>query len=244
MQLDRIQAVVRPRNAWESIDLGFSMVRQWWKSLYKLWFIFVLPIFLLVYLLFYDNWWLPILIIWWLKPGFDRIILYFLSLALFDEQPGIQQTWQALPRFFKTHLLLALTWWRFDFARSFNLAVWQLEGLKGKKAYQRMKILQRDTQNVAIQLTVVCLLFYVMLYLSLFVLVYLMMPTVHIFNFFYIIFENEWLLKIMSMVFNLFALSVVEPLYVAGGFALYLNRRTHLEGWDIELAFRRIASHY
>jgi hypothetical protein len=37
------------------------------------------------------------------------------------------------------------------------------------------------------------------------------------------------------------AISIVEPLYVAGGFALYLNRRTILEGWDVELAFRRLA---
>jgi hypothetical protein len=36
------------------------------------------------------------------------------------------------------------------------------------------------------------------------------------------------------------AISVIEPLYVASGFALYLNRRTNLEAWDLELAFRRI----
>ncbi|MEO8779468.1 MAG: DUF4129 domain-containing protein, partial [Rhodanobacter sp.] len=34
--------------------------------------------------------------------------------------------------------------------------------------------------------------------------------------------------------------SVIEPLYVACGFALYLNRRTQLEAWDIDLAFRRL----
>ena len=38
----------------------------------------------------------------------------------------------------------------------------------------------------------------------------------------------------------MFAICVVEPLYVAGGFGLYLNRRTELEAWDIEIAFRRI----
>jgi hypothetical protein len=32
----------------------------------------------------------------------------------------------------------------------------------------------------------------------------------------------------------------IEPLYVAGGFALYINRRVWLEGWDVELAFRRL----
>jgi hypothetical protein len=36
------------------------------------------------------------------------------------------------------------------------------------------------------------------------------------------------------------AVSVVEPIYVAAGFSLYLNRRAILEGWDIELALRRL----
>jgi hypothetical protein len=35
-------------------------------------------------------------------------------------------------------------------------------------------------------------------------------------------------------------MSLVAPFYVAGGFALYLTRRSELEGWDIELGFRRL----
>ena len=35
-------------------------------------------------------------------------------------------------------------------------------------------------------------------------------------------------------------ITIVEPCYVAAGFALYLNRRTALEGWDLEVALRRI----
>jgi hypothetical protein len=34
---------------------------------------------------------------------------------------------------------------------------------------------------------------------------------------------------------------VVEPYYVAAGFSLYLARRSELEGWDIEVAFRRLS---
>src|SRR5512145_26648 len=40
------------------------------------------------------------------------------------------------------------------------------------------------------------------------------------------------------------AVLVLEPFYVAAGFALYLNRRTLLEGWDIEVALRRIAERH
>jgi hypothetical protein len=35
----------------------------------------------------------------------------------------------------------------------------------------------------------------------------------------------------------------LEPFYVAGGFALYLNRRAELEAWDIEQEFRRAFTH-
>jgi len=33
---------------------------------------------------------------------------------------------------------------------------------------------------------------------------------------------------------------VIEPFYVGAGFGLYLDRRTQIEGWDIEIAFRRM----
>jgi hypothetical protein len=36
------------------------------------------------------------------------------------------------------------------------------------------------------------------------------------------------------------AMMLVEIFYIGGSFGLYLNCRTHLEGWDVELAFRRL----
>jgi uncharacterized membrane protein len=63
-------------------------------------------------------------------------------------------------------------------------------------------------------------------------------------DFFYTLFYEEALwVNILSLLFMFLIISIIEPLYVAAGFALYLNRRTHLEGWDIELIFRRIAAH-
>jgi hypothetical protein len=40
------------------------------------------------------------------------------------------------------------------------------------------------------------------------------------------------------------AVAALEPFYVAAGFGLYLNRRSVLEGWDIEVALRRIAERH
>jgi hypothetical protein len=36
------------------------------------------------------------------------------------------------------------------------------------------------------------------------------------------------------------AMTLVEIFYIGGSFGLYLNCRTHLEGWDVELTFRRL----
>lgn len=52
---------------------------------------------------------------------------------------------------------------------------------------------------------------------------------------------GEWLwLEHLSNLLYVLVLVVWEPIYVACGFTLYLNRRTELEAWDIELVFRRL----
>jgi len=243
VDIDRIEAVVRPRNPWESIDLGFSMVRHWWKPLYKIWFFFLLWIFLIFSLLcvFVGNsLWIIGFLLWWLKPLYDRIILYFFSHALFGEQPSFRKSLSSLRN---TRLLMGLFWWRLDLVRSFNLPVWQLEGSRGKVASKRMKLLQRKTKGTAVWLTIICLHFEWVLMLSLFGLLYMFMPANANFEFFQVVFVDEsYWVEILSLIFTLLVIGIVEPLYVAAGFALYLNSRTRLEAWDIELGFRRIAN--
>ena len=73
MRLDRIAAELRPRSSWEAVDLGFSMVRQWWKPLYLAWFVVVSPIAIVLHLVLDQPVWLAALIIWWLRPLFDRV---------------------------------------------------------------------------------------------------------------------------------------------------------------------------
>ena len=36
------------------------------------------------------------------------------------------------------------------------------------------------------------------------------------------------------------ALGLIAPFQMGAGFGLYLNRRTRLEAWDLEIAFRRL----
>lgn len=246
MELDRIDAVVRPRNTWESIDLGFNLVQAWRLPLFKVWLSFFIPLTLVIYTLSYgfSTFLIGWLVFWWLKPLFDRILLFFLSRALFGEQPTVWQTFQALPHLLlKTRLLYALTFGRVTLIRSLLLPIWQLEGLKGKTRKKREKLLQRYTRGTAVWLTIVCWHFEGILMFSLYGLWYLMMPVSYQFDIFELLFSEPFTpwLEIVNLVFIAITVSIIEPLYVAGGFILYLNRRTHLEGWDIELAFRRMA---
>jgi len=246
VQLEQIQVVVYPRNPWEAIDLGFSMVQQWWQPLAKIWLATILPLVIMIYVLSNRELWLASWIVWWLKPLFDRWILYFFSRALFGETVSIKQLWQQLPNLlFKTHLFRGLTWDRLTLIRSFKLPISQLEGLTGQLWRQRLKILQTKTLSYAQWLTVVCVGLEWIVYLSLCFLLYLMMPVTAQIELKTIIYNIEtapWWIEINRAIFYCLALSLVEILYVASGFALYLNRRTHLEGWDIELSFRRLAA--
>ncbi len=247
MQLDQLNLVLRPRIHWEAIDLGFRLVLEQWWPLYRTWLLYFLPLCVAIYLLLWDISWLAGILIWWLKPLFDRIILYFFSHAIFDEQPTPKQVFKALPQLLlKSRLLANLTWARIDIARSFHLPIWQLEGQTGKPGRKRASALGRSGRSEASWLTLVCLNLEWVLYLSFIGILFLLIPDYYAFDWegflFYAAIDEvpNWII-ILQMSLNLLAIAIIEPLYVAAGFTLYLNRRTHLEGWDIELAFRRIA---
>jgi len=50
---------------------------------------------------------------------------------------------------------------------------------------------------------------------------------------------ENWMGHAMNIL-TVFCAGLVAPFFVSAGFVLYINRRTHLEGWDIELQFRRM----
>lgn len=237
---------LRPRNQWEAMDLGFGMARTWWKPIWGAWLAVVLPIAVLINALCWEVQWLAPLLIWWLKPLFDRIPLYVLSHAAFGDTPGIAQTVRGVLPLWRKSLAWDLSFGRFDFARSFNMPVRDLEGLRGKQRRQRLHVLQKQTRSGAVWLTLVCLHLELVLNIGLFALLYLLWPHDNHINFSALFFapnQNAWL-EVLQHVFYLTAMTVMEPFYIAAGFALYLNRRTLLEGWDIEIAFRRMAQRH
>lgn len=241
MQLDRLAVQLRLRNPWEAIDLGFAMVRTWMREVYAAWFAVFLPVCAIALLLLPPQW--ATLLVWWLKPALDRVVLHVLASGVFGELPRLRDTLRALPRALVPGLIASLTWCRFFLARSFNLPVWQLERQRGRAARLRRQQLQRRVGSHAVWLTMACIHFELALGLSAIALYDLLVPAAGDaeFGLFQLLYGKDAQLAQWTLAIAYFAVvTVLEPAYVAGGFALYLNRRTALEGWDLEVALRRI----
>ena len=91
VQLDRLQIVARPRLHWEALDLGVLIARRWYSLLLASWLCLALPIFAALWLVFPEHPIWSMLVVWWLKPVFERIPLRILSTAIFGATPSLKQ---------------------------------------------------------------------------------------------------------------------------------------------------------
>ena len=90
MKLEEITAEIRPRTQWESVDLGVTLTRQHFSKLALIWIFTVFPIWALLILVFRES---PFWCLFWihfLRPVYERPILFFLSRALFNAPPSIR----------------------------------------------------------------------------------------------------------------------------------------------------------
>ena len=174
MDLEHLSVTLRQRNPWEAIDLGFAMVREWWRDLYGVWLAVVIPLAALACLLLPPQW--AAALLWWLKPALDRIVLHVISSAVFGSRPGWRATLRAFPRYAWNGLIGSLLWRRFSLTRSFTLPVRQLENARGAAARARIAQLRRRVGSHASWLTIVCLHFESVVLLSLIGLYVLLMP--------------------------------------------------------------------
>ncbi len=241
MRLEATTAALRPRNAWEAIDLGFALVQRWWKPLYKSWFAVLLPLTVILHLLCSQALWLVPWLIWWLKPLLDRIPLYIVSHALFGETPSLRQTFKDLPRLLRSQAMTVLTLARLDPARSFHLPVRQLESLQGNQRRQRQKILGARDRGAATWLTIVCIHLEIVVNLGIIGFAWMLVADFADVEFLDLFTSTSLVQQLWFNGLFLCGLCLVEPFYVAAGFTLYFNRRIWLEGWDIEIGFRRLA---
>lgn len=242
MRIEHITAALRPRNNWEAIDLGFNMAQQLFLPLCLLWLSAVIPVSILLYLIPGINIVWAGIILWWLKPLFEQVQLYYASRALFGEYPPIKKVLKQYWSISKTQIIPSLTYRRFSFSRNFNNPVAMLENLKGKDRSKRLHLLHLTQRNACHWLHCFCYTFEIILWSGFCILLAGLMPEdSNWINFDSLLQFDDNLSGLVSTVFYLIAMAIIAPFYVCSGFAMYLTRRTALEGWDIELNFRRIA---
>ncbi|BDU15048.1 DUF4129 domain-containing protein [Lysobacter auxotrophicus] len=246
MKIESLTVALRPRTAWEAVELGTALVRRHAAAIWKPWLLLTLPLFVLFNALAWtiDALWLAGLLMWWLKPAFDRIPLFVLSRAVFGDVPTLRQTLAAQRNWGLSWLPGYLLWRRLSPLRSLNLPVDLLEGARGADARERRRALGAPVHGVAALATIVCLHFELAVYVGLASLAIVFVPDDYLQE----TLNRAWIalkeapawLSLLSNALAWIAASVIEPFYVGAGFGLYLNRRTEVEAWDIELALRRM----
>ena len=241
MQTETTRVVLRLRTPWEAVDLGISMVRSWWLPILASWLALFVPVVLAAWLLAPSTT-VALVVIWWLKPLFDRVVLNVLAQGVFGPLPRWSDTLSALPALLlRSGLLLSLLPLRFSPHRSLTLPILQLESLRGRAYGHRGRTLSGRDGTTAIGFTVLCsgfelLLIFTASLLGAVVLGDPFQTQIDLDDWLTTLNTPHWLVGLYAL-----TLTLVEPFYVGGGFGLYLNRRIELEGWDIEVAFRAIA---
>jgi hypothetical protein len=249
VNLAEISAEVRPRTHWEAIDLGVRLVRREYSTIVLSLCSIVLPMFLVLQLLPVGSGWLPLMVIWWCKPLWERAVLHVLSRSLFGERLG----WRQVVREFRTYgfvqWFLSITVRRFVVTRSLDLPVVQLEGLSGAARTRRLALIRRgDAGSGAFWLLVLLAHLESMMPIAIMLLAEAFVPATANWSVFDGLFDATTQPGVLqSALLNLFVVGIeilVAPFYVGCGFSLYINRRALLEGWDLEIDFLRLAARH
>ena len=245
MRLERLAVVLRARSSWEAMELGTALVRRHAGAVWKPWLALSAPVFVACTLLgaWLDNYLLAAVLMWWLKPLFERVPLYVISRAAFGQVPGTVQTLRA--QWHWRGGLAYLGWRRLSPARALLVPMEALEGGQAGQRRERRAVLARASYLHACLLTTVYLHFEWMLQLAGVALVFLFVP----FELLPDSLRTAWALVgqqtpswvwIAGNALSWLAMTLIGPFYVGAGFGLYLNRRMELEAWDIEISLRRL----
>jgi hypothetical protein len=227
---------LRRRNGWEAADSGILL----WRDNLPWVFLFFIPPLLAAALMFCCiplrmPLWAAILILWWLKPLFDRPLLHMLGVRFFEQDAPLRRLLKGLGKSLGRGLAGDLLWRRLSPRRSALMPVRLMEKLRPGEIARRRRVLQRGSLNFGCFLTLLGLglegmllggelLFFHMLSL------FPMGPAAW--------FLNQW--DTDRLLFFAYGINYLftESLYVSMGFGLYINSRVEVEGWDIQLLFR------
>jgi len=252
MRLEDVTAKIRPRARWESIDLGCAMARRSYGKILLAWLVCVWPIWILgVIGLGYmseEGWHLFWSTLWvWLTLGLaGRLPLYVMSRELFGEEVTAWAVIKRSPQLFFKGFLHGIVS-RFSMSRGLSMPVSQLEGLKGQAYRSRVNLLLRNGGDGATQAVLVCNMMLLVTSLACWFFIMMILQFYGQSDLFETFFEDVYAhggdhaVAWLFFLFYCISVTLVEPLFVGSGFAMYVNSRTLTEGWDIELSFKRLS---
>jgi hypothetical protein len=241
MQVDALAVDLRPRSMMEATDLGVRLVQLRARSV---WRTVALPYLVIVALALSTveiAGWLPALLIFWFKPWLDRSLLFVLSRAVFGEETRFADLWQARRSVWWGSLLHTLTLRRLSPWRSFTQAVHQLEGQGGTARRKRRTQFLRGKKGAATAMHLAFAHLEFVFVIAVLALAIWFDPQGNTGrNIFDLLRADDSVAtSLLSATVYAGIVLLLEPFYVAAGFAMYLNRRVELEAWDIEQEFRR-----
>lgn len=247
MRIDQLNVVLRARSGWEAMELGTALVRRHAVAIWTPWLLLALPVFVALNTL---AWWadafaLAWLAMWWLKPLFERVALYVISRGVFGETPGTLDTLRAQRHWGWQGFWGYLGWRRPSPMRTVMLPVNLLEGADPVHRRDRRRAILNGTLGHSLMLTLVAMTFEVVLVVGAIAGVFMLVPFEQLPD----SWRAAWAMvgedtpAWAKLCFNLLcwaAATLIGPFHVGAGFGLYLNRRTEMEAWDVEIAFRRL----
>jgi hypothetical protein len=239
--VDTLAVRLRPRTPNEAIDLGVRLCQSAAPAVYRCYLVAALPVILLaiasIELL---GWWGGTMLLWWMKPWLDRAILFVLARAAFGTPTSIGDLWRSQWRVLWRPVLFTLTVRRLSLWRSLTEPVYLLEDGPAIGSGDRIVQIRSRVVGSAFLMTQAFVMTEMAIAIALFSLFFWFAPTgmeLDISQMF--LDETPLIFSIASFTSYTAAVLLLEPFYVAAGFAMYLNRRAELEAWDIEQEFRR-----
>ncbi|MBS1767737.1 MAG: DUF4129 domain-containing protein [Acidobacteria bacterium] len=238
--LERLRLTLRLRGAWEAVDSGYALLRAHGRIVYALWLAAYVPVAVALFWVFWERAWIALLLVWWLTPLLGRFALHGLAKATFGERPTILSAVKGAKGILRHGAVACQLWRRLGVNRAFVLPIWQLEGQSGHGYRRRAPVLLRRVHGASALFTIFSFILMLGFSCALGAAFFYLVPD-GLLDKAGDLFSGEHGPGPLFYLFPTFAIAVLEPFYLAGGFGLYLNRRIQLEAWDLDLAFRRLA---
>ncbi|MDR0475666.1 MAG: hypothetical protein LBH43_18590 [Treponema sp.] len=233
---------MRRRSVWEAADSGILLWRN--NFLYFIPF-FALPIWIAAFALMLipeEYRWISFFALWWLKPLFDRLCLHVVAVRFFKDESASPKSFRMLFKGMAGMIFRSLPgdllWRRLSPNRSAAMPLRLLER-PGKKQYkERKKALSSGGLKFCGLLTFIGPIIEAVLlggeYIFAIVIFELFFQ-----NAFQELYNSVTDISIFAFAAYCFNYIIAESLYVCMGFGIYINSRTEMEGWDIQLLFKK-----